>query len=113
MSEKERANHDEAWELDFGDYDKVLLAAQEEKPENLLEHPMSKNMGDKMREFVAENPQEIVYKDENGLTLLHTETIVEILLELGADKTDKSNANKTALEYAKLMKWEHLEVILS
>ena len=102
MSEKERKSHDEAWGLDFGNYNEVLLVyKQKENPENLLEHPMSKNMAEQMREFLKENPDEITIEDETGLTLLHKETIagnkinVGILLELGADKTKKSRANKT------------------
>ena len=120
MSKKQREKHDRAWGLDFGDYDDVLLVyKQKEEPENLEEHPMSKNMADKMREFLVENPNEISKKDENDLTLLHKETIagnktnVEILLELGADKNEKSKTNKTSLEYAELMNWEHLKELLN
>lgn len=119
MSDKERRNHDKAWGLDFGDYNEILLVYQQkENPENLLEHPMSKNMAEKMRAFLKENPNEITIEDENGLTLLHKEAIagnkvnVEILLELGADKAKKSKTNKTALEYAELMNWENLTELL-
>ena len=71
-----------------------------------------------MRAFFKENPNEIATKDEHGLTFLHKETIagnkinVEILLELGADKTNKSKSNKTALEYGKLMNWETITELL-
>lgn len=119
MNEEERKSHDEAWGLDFGDYNEVLLVyKQKENPENLLEHPMSKNMAENMRAFFKENPNEIATKDEHGLTFLHKETIagnkinVEILLELGADKTNKSKSNKTALEYGKLMNWETITELL-
>ncbi len=120
MNEKERRNHDEAWGLDFGDYDEVLLVHQQkENPENLVEHPMSINMSEKMHEFLKENPNEISETDENGLTLLHRETIagnktnVEILIKLGADKLKKSKTHKTALEYAELLNWEHLKELLN
>lgn len=120
MSEKERKSHDTAWGLDFGDYNEILLVyKQKENPENLLEHPMSKNMAENMREYLIENPNELTVEDENGLTLLHREAIagnkinVEILLELGADKTKKSKANKTALEYVELMNWENVAELLN
>lgn len=120
MSDKERNNHDKAWGLDFGDYKEVLLVyKQKENPENLVEHPMSKNMAEKMREFLKENPNELTVEDENGLTLLHKEAIagnktnIEILLELGADKTKTSKANKTALDYSQIMHWDNLTELLN
>lgn len=119
MSDNERQSHDNAWGLDFGDYNETLLVyEQKEKPENLIEHPMSKNMADKMREFLKENPNELTTVDGNGLTLLHKEAIagnktsIEILLELGVDKTVKSSNDKTALDYAESMNWEHIKEIL-
>ena len=120
MSDKERQNHDNAWGLDFGDFNEVLLVyEQKEKKENLIEHPMSKNMAEKIREFLNDNPSELTEIDENGLTLLHKESIagnkttIEIILELGVDKTIKSEKGMTALDYAKLMNWEHLIKLLN
>jgi len=120
MNEKERQNHDNAWGLNFGDYnDTLLVYEQKEKPENLIEHPMSKNMADKMRDFLKENPTELEKTDDNGLTLLHKEAIagnktsIEILLELGADKDIKSSNGKTALNYVEYMNWEHIKEILN
>ncbi len=119
MSDEERQTHDTAWGLDFGDYNEVLLVyKQKENPENLIEHPMSKNMAEQFREYYTNNPNELAQADENGRTVLHTETIagnqtsVEILLELGADKTKKTNAGKLPIDYAKAMNWEHLMEVL-
>ena len=119
MNNKERKSHDKAWGLDFGDYENVLLVyEQKESPENLIEHPMSKNMSEKTREFLKENPNELSKIDNNGLTLLHKEAIagnkigIEVLIELGIDKTVKSHSGKTALDYAEIMNWEHLNEIL-
>ena len=119
MSSKERTSHDQAWGLDFGDHNETLLVfEQKENPENLIEHPMSKNMSEKLREFLQENPDEMSNADENGHIMLHNEAIagnkssIEILLEFGADKTIKSNSGQTALDYAKSMGWEHLLEIL-
>ena len=120
MNEVERKNHDHAWGLDFGDcHDILVVYGQKENPENLVEHPMSVNMAEEWRDFFKENPEQITVTNEKGLTLLHREAIagnktsIEVLLELGADKTVKTIQGKTALDYAKIMNWEHLIDLLS
>ncbi len=119
MSPAERKEHDDAWQLDFGDFNDIeVVHEQKEKPENLIEHPMSKNMKEKLVEFLQNYPNELTHADENGLTLLHKETIagnlssVEIILNSGADKNAKNNKGKTALDFAKQMNWEHLIPVL-
>jgi len=119
MTETERQEHDDAWGLDFGDYNDILVAyEQKEKPENLTEHPMSINMKDSLANFIKENPNELNGEDEFGYTFLHREaiagnsTIVKVLLDLGADKDAKTNANKTARDFAESLKWEHLLPLL-
>lgn len=120
MTNQERKDHDKAWGLDFGDFNEVLLVnEQKDKPENLIEHPMSKNMKEKLQEFLEQNPSEITYQDEDGFSLLHRETIagnrtsVAVLLESGVNKDMKTNQGKTALDIAKQLKWEHLIPVLS
>ena len=45
MQKDELADHDAAWGLDFGDFKDILVVSeQKEHPENLIEHPMSKNI---------------------------------------------------------------------
>ncbi|WP_234859537.1 DUF2314 domain-containing protein [Aquimarina aquimarini] len=119
MSEQERKAHDEAWGLDFGDYEDILTVFEEkENPQNLIEHPMSINMKEKLEEFLQENPDEIHKKYDNGYTMLINETIagnkssVEILIKAGADVNVKTDDEKTALDYAKLLNWEHLIPVL-
>jgi uncharacterized protein YegJ (DUF2314 family) len=119
MKPIEREEHDNAWGLNFGNHDDIQLVFEQKKaPENLIEHPMSKNMGEEMRTFFTEHPDELTQDDENGLSFLHREAIagnktgIEILLELGVDKMKQSKKGKTALEYAKLMGWAHLVEIL-
>lgn len=119
MSESERKDHDEAWQLDFGDFNEIeVVNEQKEKPENLIEHPMSKNMKEDFVKFLNDYPAELTNIDESGFTLLHRETIagnlssVEVLLEAGADKNLKTNNGKTALDYAKQLNWEHLIPVL-
>lgn len=115
MSETEREEHDEAWGLNFGDFNDILVAyEQKEKPENLIEHPMSKNMKDSLVEFIKANPNELVAQDESGYTFLHREaiagnsTIVKALIESGADVNAKTHNNKTAQDFAEQLKWQHL-----
>ncbi|NLR66799.1 DUF2314 domain-containing protein [Chitinophaga varians] len=119
MTEEERQEHDEAWGLEFGDYNHVLIVnKQEENPENLIEHPMSKNMKPSFVDFLKQNPGELNATDDAGFTLLHKESIagnlsiVEVLLEHGADTSKQTNAGKTALDYAKQLNWEHLIPVL-
>lgn len=120
MTNKERKDHDKAWGLDFGDFNEVLLVnEQKEKPENLIEHPMSINMKEKLQDFLKQNPNEIDYQDEDGFSLLHRETIagnrtsVSVLLEFGVNKEMKTNQGKTALDIAKQLNWEHLIPVLN
>ncbi|MFP3831871.1 DUF2314 domain-containing protein [Chryseobacterium sp. SIMBA_028] len=119
MSDAERKEHDNAWQMDFGDFNDILIVnKQKEEPENLIEHPMSKNMREKFVEFLQQNPDDIQYIDEDGLSLLHKETIagnltiLKVLLESGADKNIQSKAGKTALDYAKQLNWEHIIPVL-
>ncbi|RFM31583.1 DUF2314 domain-containing protein [Chitinophaga silvisoli] len=119
MSEEERNDHDAAWGLDFGDYNDILIVYQEkEHPENLIEHPMSKNMRQKVAEHLQQDPAIINAVDENGYTLLHKEaiagnrTLIEELLAAGADTSLKTNNGKTALDFAKALNWEHIIPLL-
>ncbi|TAJ11716.1 DUF2314 domain-containing protein [Marinilabiliaceae bacterium JC017] len=119
MDDNARKGHDEAWGLDFGDFNDVLVVyEQKEHPENLIEHPMSVNMRDSLKDFIKSNPDELTNKDELGYTFLHRETIagnktsVEVLLESGVDLNTKTQSGKTALDFAKQLKWEHIIPIL-
>ncbi|MDU1891737.1 MAG: DUF2314 domain-containing protein [Dysgonomonas sp.] len=119
MSDKERSEHDNAWGLDFGDYNDILLVyEQKEHPENLVEHPMSKNMKESLVNYIAQSPDILTAKDEKGLTFLHKEviagnlSIVETLLEHRANKEDMTNNGKTSLDIANQLGWEHLFSVL-
>lgn len=113
-------SHDKAWGFDFGDHRGILLAAgQLENPENLEEHPMSRNMGPKLAEFLTQYPSQLHSADEAGNTMLHKEAIagnrtsVEVLKQFGADLHAKNKLGKTPLDYAVQMKWDHLVPLLS
>ncbi|MBO9634543.1 MAG: DUF2314 domain-containing protein [Chitinophagaceae bacterium] len=119
MEPEEREEHDNAWGLEFGDYNDILVVnKQKDAPENLVEHPMSRNMKEKMMEFLTQNPEMINNQDEEGYSLLHRETIagnlssVETLLFMGADKQATTNQGKTAMDYARQLNWEHIIPVL-
>lgn len=119
MSTEDRAEHDDAWGLEFGDYDKIeVVRNQTTNPEYLVEHPMSINMGESFLNFLKEYPQEMTNADEQGYTLLHREAIagnktsVELLLQQGADTSLKTVNGKTALDFALQLEWEHVAEIL-
>lgn len=119
MSAEEREEHDTAWGLHFGDYNDILVVnKQKEQPENLVEHPMSRNMKEKLIEFLQQHPGELNGQDDAGYTLLHRETIsgnlssVEVLLQMGANKDAETNSGKTALDFARLLEWEHIIPVL-
>jgi len=119
MTDKERAEHDEAWGQNFGDCSDILIVFQQkEHPEHLIEHPMSKNMREQLVDFLKQNPGELTDKDEAGYTFLHKEAIagnltsVEVLLQAGADKNQKTNSGKTALDFAQQLGWQHIVAAL-
>ena len=119
MSDEERQEHDEAWGIDFGDYNDIeIVMNQKEQPENLEVHPMDRNTKEGMIGFLKENPDELKTTDDFGLTLLHIEAIagninaVEALLEMGADKKAATPDGRTALDFAKKLQWNHLIPVL-
>ncbi|MCW3465887.1 DUF2314 domain-containing protein [Chitinophaga nivalis] len=119
MEEEERQEHDDAWGLDFGDYQDIsVVNGQKEHPENLIEHPMSINMRDSFIQFLQEYPQEATNRDDAGYTLLHKEAIagnknaVEVLLQFKADKDSKTNDGKSALDFARQLDWAHIIPLL-
>jgi uncharacterized protein YegJ (DUF2314 family) len=120
MSKKELKEHDNAWGLDFGNFNEIFVVRdQNEKPENLIEHPMSKNMRESLIDFLKQNPNELISKDDFGHTFLHRETIagnrtsIEVLKEAGVDITQKTGDGKTALDLARQLNWEHIIPLLT
>ena len=111
MQKAELKEHDKAWGLDFGDFNDILVVyEQKEYPENLIEHPMSKNT----YEQVKENQSILTDADEEGFTLLHHEALagnlalINTLLANGADKNARTKSGKTAADLAELLGWEHI-----
>lgn len=119
MSPDDRVAHDDAWGLDFGDYQQIeVVRHQYLHPEHMVEHPMSLNMKESLLTFLKEYPQEMTTVDEKGYSMLHKESIagnktsVEVLLQQGADVNRKTNDGRTALDFAKQLQWEHVVELL-
>ncbi|MBE8584796.1 DUF2314 domain-containing protein [Campylobacter concisus] len=119
MQKDELAEHDAAWGLDFGDYNDILVVfEQKEHPENLIEHPMSKNMRGQVEQYIKAHPSMVADTDELGFTQLHHEalagnlTIVNLLLENGASKNARTKSGKTAAEFAKQIGWSEIAKVL-
>jgi len=124
MGTRERAEHDAAWGLNFGDPANIRVVPAEKrtgflkglfgKKENaeIGEHPMSENMGPALAEQLAQMPEMIHEKDEKGWTLLHHQSLagsaasVKVLLEMGAKVNAKANDGMTPLGLAKSLGWE-------
>ena len=142
MSSGERAAHDNAWGLDFGDPEIIRVAYTSEGPkpkkfslfgkkkttDNFVtyeqrnsaeEHPMSDNMGPSLREQLEKMPELLDYEDEHGFTFLHqlamagSEACVKVLLEFGIDKEKQSKNGKTAKDLAEFFKWNKVVNLLS
>jgi uncharacterized protein YegJ (DUF2314 family) len=119
MDDNERAEHDAAWGMDFGDYNEVLVVRDQKKEsDSLTEHPMSRNMKEEIEKYTQQHPEVLTDKDPQGNTLLHREAIagnrtsVEVLLQAGAHSNEKNNLGKTALDYARQLNWVHLVPLL-
>lgn len=129
MSKRERAEHDGAWGLDFGDPNEIKVIPDDwsgEKPKGFIgrlfggrpkpvdpdqEHPMAVNMGDSLKTFLKTDPQNASSADDEGFTMLHqlvmagTTVGVKTLLEHGADPNVKTNNGMSALGLARALGW--------
>lgn len=138
MKPGERADHDEAWGLDFGAAEDVEVSrpadgegdhpgliqnfmgdpAREIVMPPATEHPMSANMGPKLEEFLTENPGEVTGSDDEGWTMLHHQalagsvTSVQILLQRGADVSARTNDGRTAADLARGPGWDEVVRLL-
>lgn len=130
MSASERASHDAAWGLDFGDPDRVLVvpAAPRKglrglfnKPSDPLagEHPMCLNMIPSLKEALQADPNIATQTDERGWTMLHSDalagnrSVLEVLLAHGADARATTHRGRTAYELAELMDWRECMALLN
>lgn len=119
MNAEELKQHDEAWGLNFGDFNNIkVIVGEDQTPENQIEHPMSIDMQDRFTDYINKNLVELNQQEEDGYTMLHNETIggnktiVKILLEAGADCSLQTNTGKTALDFAQQLAWDHIIPLL-
>ncbi len=113
MSAADRAAHDKAWGLDFGDPKKIKLVPDWDGPDTDpdQEHPMSMNMRDKLEEAVRAHPEMLTSANEHGVTMLHQLAMagsadgVEVLVARGADPNARDSKGRTARDLAVMMGW--------
>lgn len=107
MDDDDRAAHDEAWGLDFGDPAHVRI-------DDAPEHPMSENMAAAWAEQLTASPETATQVGENGWTMLHHLALagslanVELLLQHGADPHAKTPDGRTALDLAESLEWDRV-----
>jgi hypothetical protein len=140
MSNAERREHDQAWGLDFGDPNKVLIVPLDwfqpkskggffsklfggksaEPPADVesAEHPMSVNMGPSLRDHLQKNPSAANEADKEGWTFLHHQSLagdlngVQILLEAGANPNAVTKHRMTPLQLARSLGWDRIAEVL-
>jgi uncharacterized protein YegJ (DUF2314 family) len=130
MKPGERADHDAAWGLNFGNPAKVRLFPEAKKSGGILsgwfgkneptldEHPMSENMGPSFAKQLAANPAMVNAPDDEGWTLLHHQALagsaatVKVLLDHGADVQARTKHGATALQLARSLGWETVTSLL-
>jgi uncharacterized protein YegJ (DUF2314 family) len=112
MDPQSRAEHDDAWGLDFGDPASVQLVPSGDGwngPD--AEHPMSVNMRASFAEQLAKSAALAKMTDEQGWTLLHHLALagsldaVRVLVEHGADPNALTSHGMTPLALASSLKW--------
>jgi uncharacterized protein YegJ (DUF2314 family) len=141
MGAQERAQHDQAWGLDFGDPSEVRVEigrqpapkkgflsglfgggakapAPATAPTMFHDHPMCVNMIPKIRESLQADPSHAKSIDGQGWTLLHREAlagnlgVVQLLVEFGADKTTRTPDGRTATDLARQIGWPEISRFL-
>lgn len=131
MGRQERAQHDAAWGLKFGDPNKTRVVPERNKgggflknwfgsqPTDNEEHPMSEGMAGKLKEQLSKNPSLLSSKDARGWTFLHQEALagnlatVQVLLQAGADRNAVTSNGMTPLALAQSLGWRKAVELLS
>lgn len=131
MGSRERAEHDEAWGLEFGDPRQVRVVASEKKSGGFFkrlfgsksvaavdEHPASVNLAPELRKQLANKPELHGWRDDRGWSLLHVHSlagnaeVVKVLLDAGFDPNLKTNHGATPLKLAHVLGWEKVAALL-
>ncbi|MDA8744459.1 DUF2314 domain-containing protein [Rubripirellula amarantea] len=139
MSKSERRAHDDAWGLDFGHPESIVVVPPDyigqpapkksflggSKPvvQDLAEvakreHPMAINMLPSLEEQLTEDPSIVHQTDERGFTFLHQLTLagsaasVAALLTHDADPNAVASNGMTPLRLAKSLGWKDVAEVL-
>lgn len=131
MAADERAEHDAAWQLEFGQPGQVQLVpspapaagddvggGDDAAALSLREHPMSENIGPRIDEDLRNQPDAVHVRDAQGWTLLQRDALagnyqpVALLLQHGADPSLRNPLGRTALELAQQMQWPRIVQLL-
>ena len=122
MNPKERAEHDGAWGLNFGDPKQIRIVhcpeGQTEDDVMLGDHPMALNMGSSFADFLKSDPSQVNMKDDNGFTFLHHQslagsmTCAKILIDHGADRTIKTPHGHSAADLAEILGWADVATLV-
>jgi uncharacterized protein len=131
MGRRERAEHDAAWGLKFGDPNTIYVVPEQKpaggffsrlfggaKNTEIGEHPMSENGAPSFKQQLKQDPSMVNTKNERGWTYLHHQALagslatVKILLEFDADVNAVTDHGMTALQLAKSLGWEKVVALL-
>jgi uncharacterized protein YegJ (DUF2314 family) len=130
MGRDERAEHDAAWGLKFGDPATIRVAPEPKKGGGFLtswfgkgkadtgEHPMSENMAPSLKDQLAKDRSFVSSKDGRGWTLLHHQALagstatVKVLLDAGADPNARTDHGMTPLQLARSLGWDSVAALL-
>ena len=121
MSAGQRAAHDKAWGLDFGDPSETRI---ELKPTSgvlgaFSDHPMCVNMVPKYDEQIQSDPGIATAIDEGGWTMLQRESlagnfgVVKLLVRHGANIAAKTPDGRDAAALAQGIGWDEIASYLS
>ena len=123
MSPAERADHDAAWGMDFGDpaSPRIELHAPPGAgiPAAFEDHPMCLNMAPKYQQQLSKDTGPLEYRDGRGWSLLHSEAlagnvaIANLLLQFGAHPLDPTPDGRTSIDLARQGGWPEVAAWLS
>lgn len=137
MGRRERAQHDQAWGLDFGDPAKVQIEIQREPkpkagliaglfsrgsrpqpaPDAFRDHPMCVNMVPKIEAQLQADRSIATTFGDDGWTLLHHEAlagnlgVVKLLLAFGAERAARTPSGYTASDLAGKIGWPEIAAL--